>query len=713
MLQVINNLSRGAIEVSEVPCPRAAPGSVLVRTQRSLISVGTERMLVDFGRASMIEKARQQPERLRQVVEKVKTDGLVATLDAVRSKLAQPMPMGYCNVGTVVEVGAGVTGLKVGDRVASNGKHAEMVVVPQNLCALVPATVSDEAASFTVIGAIALQGVRLAAVSLGEAVVVAGLGLVGLMTVQLLRAHGCRVLGIDFEREKAELARRLGADTLDLSSGTDPVAAAQAFSRGRGVDAVLITASTQSNELVHQAAQMCRQRGRIILVGVAGLALSRADFYAKELTFQVSCSYGPGRYDPQYEEQGHDYPFGLVRWTEQRNFEAVLDMLAEHRLDVASLITHRIPFAQAIDAYALIERREPCLGIVLEYADGDRGERRTSRIVRLPAPEVATAQAQVRIGVIGSGNYASRALLPLLRKTSAAIRVIASSQGLSAAHAARQHGAAGASTDAQAVLHDPELNAVVIATRHDSHAGYVVDALGAGKHVFVEKPLAISRAELTAISAAYQKAHTHDGAAPLVMVGFNRRFAPQVRKVHTLLGAAREPKAFIYTINSGAVPPQHWTQDARVGGGRIIGECCHFIDLLRHLAGAPVERVQAAAFGAGSGIRDDKVSIQMSFADGSIGSIHYLANGHRSFPKERLEIYCGGAILQLENFRRLKGYGWPHFGRQNLWRQDKGQERCVAAFVEAIRTGGSPPIPFDELVEVTEATFAVQEALHA
>jgi predicted dehydrogenase/threonine dehydrogenase-like Zn-dependent dehydrogenase len=722
MLQLINHLSRGKVELNDVPCPAPNPGAVLIRTHRSLVSVGTERMLVDFGRANLVEKARQQPDKVRQVLDKVRTDGLVTTLEAVRAKLDEPMPMGYCNVGTVEEVGSGVESLRVGDRVASNGKHAEMIVVPKNLCARVPEGVPDEAASFTVIGAIALQGVRLAAPSLGEAIVVTGLGLIGLMTVQLLRAHGCRVLGLDFESDKLELARRFGAEVVDLAGGTDPLAAAMEFSRGRGVDAVIITASTKSDEPMHQAAQMCRQRGRIVLVGVAGLALSRADFYEKELTFQVSCSYGPGRYDPQYESAGHDYPVGFVRWTEQRNFEAVLDMLADGRLEVAPLISHRFAFERAADAYKLVVERKPCLGVVLEYGnDAAARDASKARTIQVAEPAASPGRASaVTIAVIGSGNYAGRVLIPALRKTPAELRVVASSNGLSAATVARKNGIAIATTDPAVVLCDPAINTVVIATRHDSHARYVCEALRAGKHVFVEKPLAITRHELSAIQEAYARAQAPRGAGllpraagPLVMVGFNRRFAPQIVKIRALLALTREPKAFMLTVNAGAIPARHWTQDREIGGGRIMGEGCHFIDLLRHLADCRITRLRASGFKGGSGVRDDKVNLMLEFEDGSIGTIHYLANGHRSFPKERLEVYCSGAILQLENFRRLRSFGWPHFSGNSLWRQDKGQRHCVATFVQAIANGSPSPIPFNELIEVAETTLAAQEELAA
>ena len=700
--------------MEDVPAAQVGSATVTIRTSLSLVSIGTERMLIEFGKAGLLAKARHQPEKVRQVVDKVRTDGLVATLEAVRAKLDQPMPMGYCNVGTVLELGRDVVGLRIGDRVASNGKHAEIVSVPRNLCARVPDCVSDEAASFTVLGAIALQGLRLAAPTLGEAVVVTGLGLIGLIAVQLLRAQGCRVLGLDFEADRLELARQFGAEVVDLKSGADPVAAAQAFSRGRGVDAVIITASTQSNEPVHQAAQMCRKRGRIVLVGVVGLELSRADFFEKELTFQVSCSYGPGRHDTQYEEQGHDYPVGFVRWTAQRNFEAVLDMLAAGSLNVEPLISHRFPFERAPEAYELIARSAPCLGVVLQYpADTRPLEEVMRRTVRVN-PEVAraaTTPSRAVMGFIGAGNYAGQILIPAFRRAGAILRTVASNQGVSSVHAARKNGIELATTDTQALLADGEINAVVIATRHNTHASYVIEALSAGKHVFVEKPLALTLEELSTIVTARETARTAAGESPLVMVGFNRRFAPQVVKIKSLLAGRPGLKSFVMTVNAGAIPPEHWTQDRAVGGGRILGEACHFIDLLRHLAGSRIVNVRAAAMGGETAIRDDKAHILLEFEDGSTGAIHYLANGHRSFPKERLEVFCDGSILQLENFRRLHGYGWRGFSRMNLWRQDKGQRACAEAFVRAIENGTASPIPFAELVEVAESTIAVAEML--
>jgi predicted dehydrogenase/threonine dehydrogenase-like Zn-dependent dehydrogenase len=713
MKQILQNLKSGTTDLFESPAPKASKGNILIATTNSLISAGTERMLVDFGKAGWLAKARQQPDKVRQVLEKIKTDGLLPTLDAVRSKLDEPLPMGYCNVGVVQELGAGLQGksFKVGDRVASNGKHAEVVNIPVNLCARIPDNVSDEAASFTVLGAIALQGIRLAQPTLGECFVVTGLGLVGLMTVQLLRAQGCRVLGIDFDTQKCALARQFGAETVDLSRGEDPLAVAEIFSRGRGVDGVLITASTKSSEPVHQAATMCRKRGRIVLIGITGLELSRSDFYEKELTFQVSCSYGPGRYDPEYEEQGHDYPLGFVRWTEQRNFEAVLDMLADGRLNVEPLISHRFPFERAPEAYQVLAEERSALGILLQYpqqsVEAGTHDPLFARTIRLQDDQTSiTSPQQPVLGFIGAGNYASRVLIPAFKAAGAVFNSIASSGGVSAAYAGRKFGFAEATTDTGALLADPAVNTVVITTRHNSHARLVCQALAAGKNVFVEKPLCMTISELEEIKGVYSALNTQDSALPLLMVGFNRRFAPQVQKIKSLLASVQQPKVFVMTVNAGAIPADHWTQDAKVGGGRIIGEACHFIDLLRYLADCGI--VESDVIGMQSATADT-VSIQLRFADGSTGTVHYLANGSKSFAKERLEIFTAGRILQLDNFRRLKGFGWPGFKKMNLWRQDKGQAVCAKAFLQAIEAGQPSPIPFEELLEVAEVTIRLAD----
>jgi predicted dehydrogenase/threonine dehydrogenase-like Zn-dependent dehydrogenase len=710
MKQVLQDMAKGGTSLAEAPAPQCGATSVLIHTTVSLISAGTERMLVGFGKASYLEKARQQPEKVKMVLEKVATDGLMTTVDAVRSKLAQPLPLGYCNVGVVAEVGSSVDGYEPGDRVVSNGPHADVVKVPANLCARIPEAVDDESAAFVVVASIGLQGIRLAQPTLGEAFVVMGAGLIGLLTVQLLRAQGCRVLAIDFDEAKLALARQFGAQTCNPGAGEDPVAAGIAFSRGRGVDGVIITASTPSSDPVTQAARMCRKRGRIVLVGVTGLELNRADFYEKELTFQVSCSYGPGRYDPSYEEKGQDYPLGFVRWTEQRNFEAVLDMLASGQLDVKPLITHRFAFEEAPKAYEALTADKTGLGMLLQYTSPVL--QRMARKVTLKPGATFTPQRPV-MGFIGAGNYASRMLIPAFKAAGAQFHTIVTAGGINGVIHGEKAGFADASTDMAALLANTAMNTVAIVTRHDTHARFVAQALQAGKHVFVEKPLAIDVEGLDAVRAAYDAAQmcTPRGG-PQVMVGFNRRFSPQVQKMKALLAPVKEPKSFIMTMNAGAIPANHWTQDNDVGGGRIIGEACHFIDLMRFLAGSPIVSVQARRMGDSPGVAvtEDKASITLGFEDGSFGTILYLANGAASFPKERVEVFAAGRVMQLDNFRKLKGYGWPGFNKMNLWRQDKGQNACAAAFLQALEKG-APAIAPDEIFEVARVTIEVANLL--
>ena len=732
MKQILQSLKTGATEIAEVPVPKVSRGQLLIQTSHTLVSAGTERMLVEFGKAGWIDKARQQPDKVRMVLDKIRTDGLHPTIEAVFNKLDQPLPLGYCNVGRVARVGTGVTGFDEGERVISNGKHAEAVGVPANLCAKVPEAVTDEEAAFTVLGAIALQGIRLVQPTLGETVVVTGLGLIGLMTVQLLRAHGCRVLGLDYDADKLDLARQFGAEVVDLKAGQDPVKAAEAYSRGRGVDAVIITASSKSNEPAHQAALMCRKRGRIVLVGVVGLELSRDDFFKKELTFQVSASYGPGRYDPNYEEKGQDYPVGFVRWTEQRNFEAVLDMLADGRLNVKPLISHQFDIAEAEKAYELVGGSAPSLGILLSYPGIEiTPEARVVALGSAPHPRPLSRGERgetVSVSFVGSGNYATAVLIPAFKEAGAYLRSVASSAGVSGVHAGRKFGFGETTTDSDRIFSDEKCDAVVISTRHDSHARFVLQALKAGKHVFVEKPLCLSLDELGEIEGAYIDALTpalsqgergnsrevlspgerRGSGKPIVMVGFNRRFAPQVQKMRQLLEGVKGPKSFIMTVNAGAIPADHWTQDPEVGGGRIIGEACHFIDLLRYLADHPITAYSQTGMDVSTA---DTVTLQLSFADGSIGTVHYFSNGNKSFPKERLEVFCEGRVLQLDNFRRLTGFGWPGFNKMKLWKQEKGQKDCAKAFVDAVREGGAAPIPIGEIFEVSRISIELAKDL--
>lgn len=703
MKQLLHSLKNGSTMVTEIPAPRCQGGQILIRTAVSLVSAGTERMLVDFGKANLIQKARSQPDKVRMVLEKARTDGVAATYDAVRSKLDQPLALGYCNVGRVIE--SRVEGLSPGDRVVSNGKHAEVVAVPGNLCARIPENVSDEAASFAVLAAIGLQGIRLTQPTLGECVVVTGLGLIGLLTVQMLRAQGCRVLGIDFDPVRLEMASRFGAEVVNPATGEDVLARALAFSRGRGVDAVIITASTTSNEPVSQAARMCRKRGRIVLVGVVGLELSRADFYEKELSFQVSCSYGPGRYDPAYEEGGQDYPIGFVRWTEQRNFEAVLDLMASGALDVAPLISHRFAIEEGSEAMALLASGAPSMGILLTYpkAGPETAEPvRRVELPRYPSTRESKVPGKGSVGFLGAGNYAGRVLIPAFKAAGAHLHTVVSSGGVSAVHFGRKFGFAEAATEIAAVLENQDIDTVVIATRHDAHANQVLAALRAGKHVFCEKPLCLTLDELAAI-----KAEAETRPEQQLMVGFNRRFAPHVVKMKALLDPIDQPKSLIITVNAGEIPREHWTQDPAIGGGRLIGEACHFIDLARHLVGHPITGHRVVALGRHPALlnRGDKISLTLEFADGSIATVHYLANGDKGFPKERVEVFAAGRVLQLDNFLRLRGWGWQGFSKLSLWRQDKGQSVCSASFMRSVTGAGDAAIGVMELFEVARTTI--------
>ena len=697
----MQNLSNGETSLVDVPSPRSLKGHVNIQTTKSLVSVGTERMLVDFGKAGWIDKARSQPDKVKMVLEKAKTDGLSATYDAVKSKLDQPLPLGYCNVGKVLH--GSDTGFEKSTRVVSNAHHAEVVRVPKNLVASIPDEVDDETAAFTVLGAIAMQGIRLVNPTVGETVIVTGLGMIGLLTVQILKANGCRVLGVDFDSAKCELARQFGAEVVDLSKEQNPVVMARAFSRGRGVDAVIITASSKSNDIVHQAATMCRKRGRIVLIGVVGLELSRADFYEKELTFQVSCSYGPGRYDEDYEDKGMDYPLGFVRWTEQRNFEAVLDLMASGSIDIKPLISDRFKIDDAVEAYEKLDDRSS-LGILLDY-QGTTAESLVENIVKLSEKSSSRAQ-KGNVAFIGGGNYASRVLIPAFKRAGAHLITLVTSGGMSAVHHGKKNGFLKASTDIEQAL-DDTVDSVVIATRHNLHASQTIQALEKSKHIFVEKPLALTHEEIDKIEAFQKKSKS------MVMVGYNRRFSPHIQKIKILLDAKPLPKTFIMTMNAGEIPKGHWTQDAEIGGGRIIGEACHYIDLMRFLAGSKIKSFNAVKMGGNDFVEvtEDKASISLTFEDGSMGSIHYFSNGGKSFPKERIEVFCDNAVLQLDNFIKLRGFGWKGFNNMNLWSQDKGQENCVEAFLESVRKGGENPIPQDEIFEVARVSVDIAEML--
>jgi predicted dehydrogenase/threonine dehydrogenase-like Zn-dependent dehydrogenase len=699
--QLLQRLDSGETVLEDVPVPSVSGPQLLVETRATVVSAGTERMLVEFGRSNLLQKARSQPEKVRQVVAKMRTDGVGPTLDAVRAKLAAPIPLGYCQAGIVAEVGARAGAFKPGDRVVTNGSHAEYVRVPCTLAAKIPDGVSFEQAAFTPMAAIGLQGVRLAEPTLGETVVVIGLGLIGLLTVQLLQANGCRVIGIDRDPERVRLGRTLGATTFEASD--QAVEQVMTLTGGAGADAVLLTLASSSDEPIRNAARMSRKRGRIVLVGVTGLDLVRQDFYEKELSFVVSCSYGPGRYDPDFEERGNDYPLAFVRWTEQRNFDAVLALMADGRLDPMPLVTHRFPFHEAPKAYDLISGSDPSLGVLLSYSTGARDAAAPRTIELRPAHP---AGAAVTAGVIGAGNFATRTLLPALAREGVRLRVIASGGGTSGTAAGKAFGFERTTTDIDQVLDDPAVNTVFILTRHDSHARLARRALEAGKHVFVEKPLALSEEDLNAVLGSARTAGRH------LMVGFNRRFAPLTAQVADHLRGRAGPLAIIATVNAGRIPADHWTQDPEAGGGRIVGEACHWMDLSRALVGTEIDdlSVVTARDGQGRPI-DDIAQISLRFADGSIAAVHYLANGANSFPKERIECFWDGKTVVIDNWRKLDGYGVPDPWFKRRARIDKGHDAEIAALMAAIRDGGDPPIPLHEIGEVSR--WAIRAATAA
>lgn len=707
MKQIIQNLSNGETSLTEIPCPKNTNGNILIKSSASLVSSGTERMLVEFGKSNLFEKAKKQPDKVHMVVEKARKDGLLTTIDTIRSKLDQPLALGYCNAGVVLETTS--SNFSIGDRVVSNGSHAEVVRVPKNLCAKIPDNVDNESACFTVLAAVGLQGIRLIKPSLGESFVVTGLGLVGLLCVQILRANGCRVLGIDYDSQKCKIAKEFGAEIIDLSLKEDPILAAKNFSKGKGVDGVVIAASTNSDEVIHQSAQMCRIRGRIVLIGVVGLNLRRDDFYKKEITFQVSSSYGPGRYDPNYEEMGNDYPYGFVRWTEQRNFEAVLDMMSNGSINVKALISSKFDFDDAVEAYSLLGKTNT-LGIVLKYSEIPENKLRASTVTINNSFINKFDEASPRLGFIGAGNYASRVLIPAFKKTGVILDSIVTSSGVSGTHHGNKNGFLVSSTDISDLWNDL-INTVVIATKHDSHASLVLNSIKNVDNIFVEKPLALTIEELEKIDLAYKSSKNYGKLR--LMVGFNRRFAPHIIRMKELLQDQKTPKSIIITVNAGQIDKSHWVQDPLVGGGRVIGEACHFIDLMLFLVGSPIKEFQTMMIGNSESIevREDKASISILFEDGSMGTIHYLANGGNIFPKERVEVFCQNAVLKMDNYRELKGYGWPGFNKMKLFKQDKGQLACVQAFIDSIKHGMPSPIPYIEILESSRVAIEIAHSL--
>ncbi len=728
MRQLVQQIRTGATEVIEVPVPAVTPGTLLVQTAASLISAGTERALVEFSDKSLLEKARSRPDLVKQVLEKARREGILAAADAVHSRLDQVMALGYSCAGTVIEVGPDVTGFRRGDRVACGGGgyavHAEVVAVPQNLAVRLPESVDFEAAAFTTLGAVALEGIRLAGVALGEITAVIGLGLLGQLTVQMLKAAGCTVVGLDIQPARARLASSMGAD----AATSDPhefSLLCQQMSAGYGVDAVLITADTPSNRPVVLAGSVARKRGVIVAVGAVGMNIPRKIYYEKELDFRISSSYGPGRYDPTYEEKGQDYPYAYVRWTEKRNMAAFVELLAEGRVNVGPLITHRYPIEAAPQAYDLITGKtaEPFLAVLLTYGERpDLTRRVTVRDLRAASgAQRSPSMPRITLGVVGAGNYANATLLPALKGIPGIERVgIASKRGWTAQAAASRYGFAYCATGPDEIINDPNINTVAILTRHSSHAALVIACLTAGKHVFVEKPLCISEPELEQIIRAYEtsrlerEAETAEQAAapPYLMVGFNRRFAPHIIELRERVLKVPEPLLLHYRVNAGYISPQHWTQDPREGGGRLIGEGCHFIDTLIHLAGSRVRRVTAYALPDEGRYSQDNFHLVLQFANGSLGSITYAANGNKGFGKEQIEVFGGGLAARLDDFRTLTICQEDRrFNATARLRQDKGHRAEWAAFVAYLTGKGAEPMTFEEIVHSTAVTLAAAQSL--
>ncbi|QHI37456.1 scyllo-inositol 2-dehydrogenase (NAD(+)) [Kordia antarctica] len=695
MRQILQSFKTGVTELAKLPAPKVKTGQVLIKTTRSLVSLGTERMLVEFGRASLIQKARQQPDKVKMVLDKIKTEGLMPTLETVFNKLEQPLPLGYCNVGKVIEVGKGVTDFKVGDRVTSNGQHAEFVSIPQNLVAHIPDNITDEEAVFTVIGAIALQGIRLVNPTMGETIVVIGLGLIGLLAAEMLMANGCKVIGYDLDDNKVAIAKEKGIIAFNPLKGNDPVKFVLENTNNVGADGVLITASAKSNAIISQAAQMSRQRGRIVLVGVIGLNISRAEFYEKELSFQVSCSYGPGRYDDDYEQKGIDYPLPFVRWTEKRNFETVLQLISTGKLQVKNLISEVVALEEYEKIYGEIGTSKSIASII-KYDESTQPE---STIIVTKKEGQPTKGV---IGLIGAGNFTKMTLLPALKGTNAHIKHIVSSGGVNGTALAKKHNIAQSTTDYELVLDDKDVDLVMITTRHNLHADMVIKALDKGKHVFVEKPLALNHEELEAIEESYQKSNG------TLMIGFNRRFSPHTQKIKSLVGDA--PMNVIATMNAGAIPPEIWVHDMEVGGGRIIGEACHYLDLIVYLTGSKIKAVCMNALGENPAENTDSASILVKLENGSTGVVNYFANGSKSYAKERLEVFSQEKTLIMDNFIKTTGHGTKGFSKLKT-KLNKGHKAQFGQILEKIKQGDIALIPYEELINVTKASFAAIQSL--
>ena len=694
MKQILQSLRSGSINVNEIPAPKVKEGYVLIKTSKTLISSGTERSLIEFGKSNYFKKALSQPEKVKEVLYKVKNEGFSETYKAISNKLDTPTPIGYCNVGTVIKVGKGVKNFQIGDKVVSNGYHSEIVSVPKNLCAKIPKDISDEDAVFSILGAISLQGIRLANTNLGETVAVIGLGLIGLLTVEILKASGCHVIAIDIDEKKVKIARSLGVHSIKLSKTNTAVSTVDKITNGVGVDAAIISSSSSNNDPIELASKLCRKRGSVVLIGVADLKLNRNIFYGKELNFQVSCSYGPGRYDKNYEEKGIDYPIGYVRWTENRNILAIIKLIKDKKIEVEKFKSKTFHIEDAKQAYEYMLKNRNALGIIINFGNEVRSHENYENIVLSKTSEVK----KINIGFFGAGNY-SKVLLNEIKKSDVNLVTIVSDQGITGTQAGKKFNFENSTTSDKLIYQNKKINLVFICTQHQTHADLTLQNLNAGKNVFVEKPLALTVTDLNLIKKSLLKNKKK------LFIGYNRRFSKFSKKIKNLISEYEVPKALIINVNAGEIPLDSWIHDKEIGGGRLIGEACHFIDYSRFIVGKKIIDFSKTSL---SSKTNDTFIINLTFEDGSVAVINYFANGHKSIPKERVEIFMDGKILILENFRKLKGYGWPNFKRMASFNQDKGQKSMIYEILHTLEKGGEPLIPYEEIFEVSKIAIELE-----
>ncbi len=690
MKQLIQSLKDGKVDLFEAPTPNLKNGHILISTSCSAISSGTEKMLLDFGRSNLLKKALSQPDKVSEALNKVNTDGLLSTASAIKSKLNSPIALGYSNVGTVIKKANDINSFKVGDRVVSNGNHAEQVLVPKNLCCLIPDSVSDEEASFAVIGSVALQGIRLAKPNYGEKFLVVGLGIIGQITAQLLKSNGCEVYAMDINNNRCEIAREFSVNCFHLKDNFNAISWSEKETGNLGFDGVIVTASSKNSEPLELAAKVSKKRGKIVLVGSTKIELNRNVFYEKELSFQVSKSYGPGRYDNEYEERGNDYPFAYVRWTEKRNIEAVLRAIELGNLNVKPLISDTYDFENIVLAYEKLRDNSEKMGILIKY----KRKIDIRKTISLPKKDIQNKflkSGNLNVGVIGCGNYFSRVIIPILKNTDLNLNTLVTSSPIRSSFYGKKFNFENVSTDVESIIKNSDIDIVFIGTRHDSHGYLVKKFLDAKKHIYVEKPLCLNYQELEDIKKSYKFENT-------LMIGFNRRYSPIYKIFKEKIQKYKLPKSIIYTCNSGDLPKEHWLNDIKIGGGRLIGEACHFLDLIKDLIGFPVERISLNK--SSSDFLHDTFTLNLNFADGSIASIHYFSNGNKQFSKEKIQVFVDQNIFELDNFKDINI--WERNKRRSIKRLniEKGQKQCINAFMDAIKNNDPEPIGFADIVEI-------------